>query len=168
MGELDDYLQAADRETAVRSNAAAIKHFEQEWKGLLPATSDTVAPYLVACAGVHKMSTLRQCHLEVCCRMQCWGAARRVVVLEQPPRVTSPRAHAFIFGGAQALLTTVTSFISLRGKRLLGGVFSPSRWRIRFTMKSTVKISLPDEGTPLRVEVKRVVTIGFDGYHANK
>lgn len=50
MSELDDYLQAADRETTVRSYAAAIKHFEQEWKGLLPATSDTVARYLVAYA----------------------------------------------------------------------------------------------------------------------
>ena len=60
MSELDDYLQAADRETTVRSYAAAIKHFEQEWKGLLPATSDTVARYLVAYAGTHKISTLRQ------------------------------------------------------------------------------------------------------------
>ena len=60
MGELDDYLQAADRETTVRSYAAAIKHFEQDWKGLLPATSDTVARYLVAYASTHKVSTLRQ------------------------------------------------------------------------------------------------------------
>lgn len=37
-GTIDDYLQAADRESTLRSYAACIRHFEQEWKGLLPAS----------------------------------------------------------------------------------------------------------------------------------
>ena len=58
--ELDEYLQAADRENTVRSYASGIRHFEQEWKGLLPATSDAIARYLVAYAPKHAISTLRQ------------------------------------------------------------------------------------------------------------
>ncbi len=60
MSDLDAYLQAADCESTVRSYASAIRHYEQEWKGLLPATSDAVARYLVAYAPVHAISTLRQ------------------------------------------------------------------------------------------------------------
>lgn len=60
LGDVDDYLQAADRESTLRSYAACIRHFEQEWKGLLPATSDSVARYLAAYAPQHALSTLRQ------------------------------------------------------------------------------------------------------------
>lgn len=59
-GELDDYLDAADRESTLRSYAAGIRHFEQEWKGMLPATSDSVARYVAAYAPQHAISTLRQ------------------------------------------------------------------------------------------------------------
>ena len=41
--DVQQYLSAADRENTVRSYAAAIRHFEVDWKGLLPATIDTVA-----------------------------------------------------------------------------------------------------------------------------
>ena len=60
LGDVDDYLQAADRESTLRSYAACIRHFEQEWNGLLPATSDSVARYLAAYAPQHALSTLRQ------------------------------------------------------------------------------------------------------------
>jgi site-specific recombinase XerD len=60
LGDVDDYLQAADRESTLRSYAACIRHFEQEWQGLLPATSESVARYLAAYAPQHAISTLRQ------------------------------------------------------------------------------------------------------------
>lgn len=60
LGNIDDYLQAADRESTLRNYAACIRHFEQEWKGLLPATSDSVARYIAAYAPKHALSTLRQ------------------------------------------------------------------------------------------------------------
>jgi integrase len=59
-GELDDYLNAADRESTLRSYAGCIRHFEQEWKGLLPATGESVARYIAAYAPHHALSTLRQ------------------------------------------------------------------------------------------------------------
>lgn len=57
--DVQQYLSAADRENTVRSYAAAIRHFEVEWKGLLPATIDTVARYLAEHATAYKISTLR-------------------------------------------------------------------------------------------------------------
>ena len=46
MNRLADYLHAAERDNTRRSYASAIRHFEVEWKGLLPATGDAVAHYL--------------------------------------------------------------------------------------------------------------------------
>lgn len=60
LGDVDDYLQAADRENTLRSYATCIRHYEQEWRGFLPATSDGVARYLAAYAPQHALSTLRQ------------------------------------------------------------------------------------------------------------
>lgn len=57
--ELQLYIQAADRENTVKAYASAIRHFEIEWHGLLPATVDTVARYLVEHATVYRISTLR-------------------------------------------------------------------------------------------------------------
>ena len=37
---LDRYLEAATRENTRRSYASALRHFEVEWGGHLPATSD--------------------------------------------------------------------------------------------------------------------------------
>lgn len=59
-GKIEDYVLAADRENTVRSYANAIKHFEQAWMGMLPATGDTVARYLVEHATALRISTLRQ------------------------------------------------------------------------------------------------------------
>lgn len=60
LGDVDDYLQAADRESTLRTYASCIRHYEQEWRGLLPATSDSVARYIAAYAPQHALSTLRQ------------------------------------------------------------------------------------------------------------
>lgn len=43
---LDQYIEAAERDNTRRSYASAVRHFEVEWKGLLPATSDAIARYL--------------------------------------------------------------------------------------------------------------------------
>lgn len=56
---VEDYVLAADRENTVRSYASALRNFEEVWKGLLPATGETVARYLVEHATVYKLSTLR-------------------------------------------------------------------------------------------------------------
>ncbi|OWQ48137.1 tyrosine-type recombinase/integrase [Roseateles noduli] len=56
---VQQYIDAADRENTTRSYASALRHFEVEWKGLLPATIDTVARYLAEHATVYKISTLR-------------------------------------------------------------------------------------------------------------
>jgi integrase len=59
MSDLDRYLHAATRENTRRSYRAAIEHFEVSWGGFLPATSDSVARYLVAHAGVLSINTLK-------------------------------------------------------------------------------------------------------------
>ena len=46
MSQIDQYLHAAERANTRRSYASAIRHFEVEWGGLLPASSEAVARYL--------------------------------------------------------------------------------------------------------------------------
>lgn len=46
MNRIDEFIRAAERVNTQRSYASAIQHFEVEWKGLLPATSDAIALYL--------------------------------------------------------------------------------------------------------------------------
>lgn len=57
---IERYLEAATRENTHRSYASALRHFEVEWGGHLPATPDTVARYLAAQAGQYTANTLRQ------------------------------------------------------------------------------------------------------------
>ncbi|WWL45616.1 hypothetical protein V5O39_09870 [Pseudomonas parakoreensis] len=59
MSEIDRYLQAATRDNTRRSYRSAIEHFEVKWGGLLPATADSVARYLVEHAGVLSINTLK-------------------------------------------------------------------------------------------------------------
>lgn len=59
MSDLDRYLHAATRDNTRRSYRAAIEHFEVSWGGFLPATSDSVARYLVAHAGELSINTLK-------------------------------------------------------------------------------------------------------------
>jgi len=60
MSRLALYLEAAERDSTRRSYGAAIRHFEVEWKGLLPSTTDAVSRYLVDHAATLAINTLRQ------------------------------------------------------------------------------------------------------------
>lgn len=60
MTNIDQYLEAATRSNTRKSYRTAIEHFEVSWRGLLPATADSVARYLADCAGDLATSTLEQ------------------------------------------------------------------------------------------------------------
>lgn len=60
MTKLDLYLDAATRENTRRSYQSAVRHFEVEWGGHLPATADSVAHYLADHAGRLATNTLKQ------------------------------------------------------------------------------------------------------------
>ncbi|MQA18460.1 site-specific integrase [Rugamonas rivuli] len=60
MSKLDQYIEAATRQSTRQSYRGAIEHFEVEWQGVLPATADSVARYLAEYAGTLAISTLRQ------------------------------------------------------------------------------------------------------------
>ena len=49
--EIDDYLHAATRDNTRRSYRSAVRHFEVEWGGFLPATADSLVRYLADHAG---------------------------------------------------------------------------------------------------------------------
>jgi hypothetical protein len=57
--DVQGYVLAADRDNTVRSYAAALRNFETVWKGMPPATIDTVARYLAKHASIYRLSTLR-------------------------------------------------------------------------------------------------------------
>jgi len=59
MGQVDLYLDAAERANTRRSYASAIRHFEVEWLGLLPATIDSIARYLAEHAESLSLNTLK-------------------------------------------------------------------------------------------------------------
>ena len=60
MNRVTQYLQAAERDNTRKSYASAVRHFEIEWKGLLPSTADAMARYLADHAATHSINTLRQ------------------------------------------------------------------------------------------------------------
>ena len=60
MAELQAYLDAATRPNTRRSYAAAVRHFEVEWGGCLPATPDIVARYLAHFGPTLAANTLAQ------------------------------------------------------------------------------------------------------------
>ncbi|WP_079436226.1 site-specific integrase [Zoogloea sp. LCSB751] len=60
MNRLDQYLEAAQRENTRLSYESALRHFEVEWGGFLPATTDSVARYLADYGSKLASSTLRQ------------------------------------------------------------------------------------------------------------
>ena len=60
MSVVDQYLAAAERPNTRLSYASALRHFEQEWKGLLPATGEIMARYLADHASTLSVNTLRQ------------------------------------------------------------------------------------------------------------
>jgi integrase len=56
---VDKYLELADRPNTQRTYAATVRHYELEWRGLLPATPESVAQYLAHYAGSQSVSTLQ-------------------------------------------------------------------------------------------------------------
>lgn len=58
-GTVEDYVAASTRENTRRSYASALRHFEQEWGGMLPATAGSVARYLADHAGKLSVGSLR-------------------------------------------------------------------------------------------------------------
>ncbi len=60
VNEIDVYVQAATRDNTRRSYQQAVRHFEVEWKGFLPATADSIARYLAHYAPTLSVNTLRQ------------------------------------------------------------------------------------------------------------
>ncbi|MDP3324283.1 MAG: tyrosine-type recombinase/integrase [Hydrogenophaga sp.] len=60
MTRISQYVEAAERHNTRRSYAVAFRHFEVEWKGLLPATADAVSRYLADHATALAINTLRQ------------------------------------------------------------------------------------------------------------
>lgn len=59
MSQVDTYLKAAERDNTKRSYASALRHFEVEWNGFLPATQEMVARYLADHATTLSMNTLQ-------------------------------------------------------------------------------------------------------------
>ena len=56
---IDHYLNAAERENTRRSYASAIRHFEVEWGGFLPATVASVARYVAEQAENLSLNTIK-------------------------------------------------------------------------------------------------------------
>lgn len=56
----ETYLEAATRDNTRRSYEAAVRHFEIEWGGFLPATAESLARYLADYAGSLAVNTLQQ------------------------------------------------------------------------------------------------------------
>lgn len=68
---IDTYIAAATCDNTRRSYRAAVRHFEVEWGGFLPATADSPARYLVHYAESLAINTLQlrltalaQCHVD--------------------------------------------------------------------------------------------------------
>jgi len=59
MDKVTHYLEAANRENTLKSYESALRHFEDEWKGFLPATDESVARYLSDYAASLSINTLK-------------------------------------------------------------------------------------------------------------
>lgn len=59
MPTVNDYIELADRPNTKRAYAASVRHFEIEWRGLLPATPESIAQYLAHYAASHAVNTLQ-------------------------------------------------------------------------------------------------------------
>ncbi len=59
MVNVERYIEAATRENTRRSYRSAIRHFEVEWGGFLPASADAIARYLAEHAESLSVNTLR-------------------------------------------------------------------------------------------------------------
>jgi site-specific recombinase XerD len=71
MSKIDQYIHAATRDNTRRSYQSAVRHFETEWGGFLPATADSIARYLADHAQSlsintlkHRLAALAQWHID--------------------------------------------------------------------------------------------------------
>ncbi len=85
---LDRYLEAATRENTRRSYQSAVRHFEVEWGGHLPATADSVARYLADHASRLAINTLKQ----RLAALAQWHTEHGFVDPTRPPLVRKPDA----------------------------------------------------------------------------
>jgi hypothetical protein len=60
MSKIDHYLHAGTRDNTRVAYQSAVRHYEIEWGGFLPATSENIAQYLVDHAEKLAINTLRQ------------------------------------------------------------------------------------------------------------
>ena len=60
MNKVDTYTYAATRDNTRRSYKSAVRHFEIEWGGFLPASADSLARYLADYADSLAINTLQQ------------------------------------------------------------------------------------------------------------
>ena len=60
MSKIDRYVDAATRANTRQSYQSAVRHFEIDWGGFLPATADSIARYLADHAETLSINTLRQ------------------------------------------------------------------------------------------------------------
>jgi integrase len=60
MTTVDQYINAATRNSTRKSYQSAVEHFEVQWGGFLPATADSIARYLADYAGLLAINTLKQ------------------------------------------------------------------------------------------------------------
>ena len=56
---VDDYIHAATRDNTRRTYQGAVEHFEVDWGGVLPTTSDTLCRYLSHYASLLSFNTLK-------------------------------------------------------------------------------------------------------------
>ncbi|WP_321817322.1 MULTISPECIES: hypothetical protein [unclassified Paraburkholderia] len=59
MSAIDRDVEAATRENTQRSYQSALRHFEVEWGGFLPASADMITGYLAGHAETLSVNTLR-------------------------------------------------------------------------------------------------------------
>ncbi|WP_256731106.1 hypothetical protein [Ralstonia pickettii] len=90
MSDVDRYLEAATRDNTRRSYQSAIRHFEVEWGGFLPASADAIARYLAEHAGSLSLNTLRA-------RLAALGQWHQTPGISRPDqsaaRVQGPQGH---------------------------------------------------------------------------
>jgi len=56
---VDDYIQAATRDNTRRTYRGAVEHFEVDWGGVLPTTSESLCQYLAHYAQTLAFNTLK-------------------------------------------------------------------------------------------------------------
>lgn len=60
VNSIEYYIEASIRENTQKSYESAVRHYEIDWKGLLPATADNIAQYLIDYADKLSINTLNQ------------------------------------------------------------------------------------------------------------